>query len=101
MAAARRVKPDVIGRSKNTRILPVVTVSFEMREAVLEMTRTADISVGSGKKKRPERRWMWGAAELKRFQWLMGWIGLLTLLPLTAGETNENKKHTDDNFSKQ
>lgn len=34
----------------------------------------------------------YGAAELKRFQWLMGWIGLLTLLPLIAGGNDERRK---------
>lgn len=100
----RRVKPDVIGRSKNTRILPMVAVSFELWEAVSEMTRTADISVGSEKKNRPERRRTWGGhgvAKLKWFQWLIGWIRLLTLLPLTARKTDENRKHADNNFSKQ
>lgn len=43
----------------------------------------------------------YNAAELKRFQWLMGWIGLLTLLPLIAGGNDERGKHMDDNFSKQ
>lgn len=42
----------------------------------------------------------YSAAEHKRSQWLMGWIGLLTLLPLIA-RGNEWRKHTDDNFLKQ
>lgn len=71
-------------------------VSFKMLEAVSEMTRTTDISVGSGKKNRPERRWTWGGygtAELKRFQWLMGWIGLLTLLPLRRKDRREQETY--------
>lgn len=58
------VKPDVIGRSKNTRVPPDSRgVPFEMGEVVSEMAWTADISIGSGKKNRRRSGWAGGGAE--------------------------------------